>query len=83
MKLFQVIFMSMKIPPFYMTSESYKTSPSFPLALLRYNWHITLCKLKIQNVMIWYMYLLWNNYRNKVINTSVALHNYSFCGEYI
>ena len=38
----------------------------FSQALLRYNWHKTLCKFKVYNVMIWYMYMLWNNDHNKV-----------------
>ena len=29
----------------------------FP-ALLRYNWHITLCKFKVYSVLIWYTYIL-------------------------
>ena len=31
-----------------------------------YNWCITLCKSKVYNVMIWYMYILWNDYYNKI-----------------
>ena len=36
----------------------------FFLALLRYNWQITLCEFKLYNVMIWYTYILWNNYHS-------------------
>ena len=32
---------------------------------LRYHWHMTLYKFKVYNMMIWYMYILWNNYHNK------------------
>lgn len=36
-------------------------SPSF---LLRYNPHIGLCYSKVHNLMIWYMYILLNNYHD-------------------
>ena len=36
----------------------------FP-ALLRHNWHMTLCKFKINNVMIWYTYILWNAFHSE------------------
>ena len=42
-------------------TNSLRTICSFSLALLRYNWHIMLC-VKLHNVMIWYMYILWNDY---------------------
>ena len=29
---------------------------------------MTLCKFNVSNMMIWYMYKLWSNYRNKIIN---------------
>lgn len=29
----------------------------FSSALLRYNWHVTLCKLKKYNMLIWYTYI--------------------------
>lgn len=37
-----------------------------PPALSRYNWHITLFKYKLDNVLIWYLYILQNDYHNKV-----------------
>lgn len=37
----------------------------FPLDLLGYNCHTTLCMLKMHNVLFWYMYILCNYY-NKV-----------------
>lgn len=37
-----------------------------PPALLRYNWHTTLCKFKVYNVMVWYTHILQNVYHNKV-----------------
>ena len=33
----------------------------FPSSL-RYNWHITLCKFKVYKVLIWYTYILQNDY---------------------
>lgn len=35
-------------------------------ALLGYNWHIALCKFKVYGVIIWYMYLLQNDYHSEV-----------------
>ena len=37
-----------------------------PPALLRYNWHVTLCKFKVYSVMIWITYILQNDYHNNV-----------------
>ena len=37
---------------------AYSLSLSLFLAILRYNWHITLCKFKVANMLIWYMYIL-------------------------
>lgn len=34
--------------------------------LLKYNWYITLYKFKMTDVMIWYAYMLWNDYHNRV-----------------
>lgn len=39
---------------------------------------ITLYTLKAYNVMIWFMYLLWNNYRIRLVNTSLTSHSYLF-----
>ena len=36
-------------------------SLSLFLAILRYNWHITSCKFKVANMLIWYMYISWNH----------------------
>lgn len=47
----------------------------FVFAALRYIWHITLCKLKVYNVMIWYIHISQNNYH---LNTSIRSHNYQF-----
>lgn len=33
----------------------------FP-ALLRYDWHITLCNFKMSNLLVWYTYILQNDY---------------------
>lgn len=30
------------------------------------NWHITLHKFKIYNMLIWYTYIFWNNYHHSV-----------------
>ena len=38
----------------------------FPPALLSFDWHITLCKLKVFNVMTWYKYILQNDYHHEV-----------------
>lgn len=49
---------------------------------LRYNWHVTLCKLKAYKVLIWYIYILWNDHQITTVasaNTSVITsHNYHF-----
>ena len=37
----------------------------FSPVLLRCNWYITLCKSKVYNLMILYMYALQNDYQNK------------------
>ena len=39
--------------------------------LLRHNWHITLCMLKVYNEMIWYMHMLWIDNYNRV-NTFIT-----------
>ena len=43
---------------------------------IRYNWHITLCKFKMYNVMIWYLFILWNDYYSKLVDISITSHNY-------
>lgn len=49
----------------------------FPLALLTYNWHLKLCKFKVDNVMIWYMYCeIITTIR--LVNTFFTPHNYYF-----
>ena len=48
-------------------------------------WHktdITLCKFKVYSVMIWYRYILWNVYHNKV-NIFITIHDHIFYGENI
>ena len=45
---------------------------------LRYNWHITWCKFKVYNVMIWFKYILWNAYHRRLVDTSFTSHNYHF-----
>ena len=43
------------------------------------NWHITLHNLKVYYLLIWYTYILYNDYPHSVIaNTSITSHNYSF-----
>ena len=44
--------------------------------LLRYNWHITLCKFKVYSVVILYVYILHNDYPSEVINTFITWHSY-------
>ena len=38
---------------------------------LRYNWHRTFCRSNVYYAMIWYMYILWNDYHNTVILKNV------------
>ena len=45
---------------------------------LRYNRHITLYKFQIENVMIWYTYMLWNDSHNKV-NRPITSYDYNVC----
>ena len=37
----------------------------FP-ALLSNNWHITLCNFKLYNLLIWYIYILQNDYHHSI-----------------
>ena len=57
----------------------------FPLALLRYNWYIILCKFKVHTVMSWYMAIWLNVYHKKVANTSFTSHSYHLllCWEHL
>lgn len=71
------------------TSVIWETFASFPLqqhtllslslqkgvppALLRCSWYRTLCKFRAYNVMIWCMYILQNDYHNKVSYTHLSL----------
>ena len=50
----------------------------FTPALLRYNWHITLCKFKLSNVLIWHTYILQNAYNLALYNISFTSHVYYF-----
>ena len=38
------------------SEKKYNVNLFFP-GLLRYNWYITLCKFKVDNVLIWYTYI--------------------------
>ena len=50
----------------------------FSLALLRHNWHETLYKFKVYNMLIWYNYL-WRMITTQVpANTSITSYNYHF-----
>ena len=43
-----------------------------------------MCKFKVYNVMILYMYKLWKDYHKRLVNTSIPSHNYHFvcvCGD--
>lgn len=37
------------------------------------NWSITLCKIKVYNVVIWYMHLLWNDYLSENVNIKIVM----------
>ena len=49
----------------------------FP-ALLRYDWHTTLCQFKVYNVIIWYTYTYCKMTTINLVNTSITLYNYYF-----
>ena len=53
--------------------EPKSAGKSLSPALLRYNWHITLYKFKVYNVMIRYTYILWND-NLKTVNTFITSH---------
>lgn len=62
-------FLDLVSQPYYTNlqpSPLYSVDVIFFLALLRYNWNIILCTFKIYNVLILYMYILLNDYNNKV-----------------
>ena len=60
----------------------------FP-ALLRYNWHIILCKFMVYKLLIWYIYILQNDYQHSnhsvssLILPSCHITTISFLGENI
>ena len=35
---------------------------------MRYIWHIISYNFKVYNIRIWYMYILWNDHHNKLVN---------------
>jgi len=43
---------------------SHQGSP--PVYIVRFNWHTTLCKFKVYSMMIWYIYILWNDCHNEI-----------------
>ena len=49
----------------------------FP-ALLRLDWHTTLCQFKVYNVIIWYTYTYCKMTTINLVNTSITLYNYYF-----
>ena len=53
-------------------------SAHFPPALLRYNWHITLCKCKVYNLLIWSLIYCKMITTGASANTSIMLHDYHF-----
>lgn len=57
-----IIQMNTSIHPTKYTS----TSLFFPPSFIGYNLHLTLCKFKIYDVMIWYMCILQYGYHNEV-----------------
>ena len=59
------------------------TQDTFPPPLLRYNWHITLCKLKVYSVLIWCIYILQNDNHHCMSYRihPVELLPFLFCGE--
>ena len=60
----------------------------FP-ALLRYNWHIILCKFKVYKLLMWYIYILQNDYQHSnhsvssLMLPSCHITTISFLGENI
>ena len=67
--LFLPCYILNKPLPFYLSS-----------VLLRYNWHITLCKFKVYNMVIWYMYTFCKLITGiRLVNTSTTSCNYLFC----
>lgn len=57
------LFFSFCVYLFYYTKTSnFIFLINFFHPALRYNWHITLYKVKVCNVIIWYMCMFWNDY---------------------
>lgn len=50
------------------------SSDFFP-DLLRYSWHLTLCKFKMR---VWYLHILQNDHHSRLANTTITSHNYHF-----
>lgn len=47
-------------------------------SLLQYNCHLTLCKPKVYNMMIWYNHIFWSDNCKGLVHTSNNSHNYLF-----
>ena len=45
---------------------------------MRSDWHITLHKFKVYNIVILYMYIWKNDNHNRLINTFITSHSYFF-----
>ena len=56
----------------------YQASPFYFISFISlwYNWHITLYRFKVYSVMVWYMFILWNNY-SRLVNPSIISHSYN------
>ena len=52
----------------------------WPPAVLRYSWHVTLCKFKMHSVLIGYTNTLWNDYHPELANISTPSYKYHFVG---
>ena len=46
--------------------------------MLKYIWHITLCKFKVYNKLILYIYVLQYDCLVDLAKTSIVLHDYHF-----
>lgn len=60
-QIFELEFWHQKFPKFCV-QELVLFLPSF----IEINWHIILCKFTMYNMMIWNMYIFWNDCHNKV-----------------
>ena len=70
---------------------SHQGSP--PVYIVRLNWHITLCKFKVQNVFIWYTYYCSLIITMTLDNTTIPSHksmrmciylfSFSFCSNHL